>query len=257
MRRCLDVLNKYDVCFIAPKSLDLENYKKILNEYNKKFRAELFDDSNFSSLKNYSRLMLKKDVYEPFLDYEKMLIYQLDAWIFKDELEYWCKEPYDYIGAPWFEGWADNVKVDTPLQKFAGNGGFSLRSVDKMYKLVSSKIKGHLSLKEVYEIYKKNHLISNILTTPIFIIKWIFQKERFLNYFETTDFYEDVAINKIVQRKNLDWFRLAPCEKALKFSFEVQPKVLFEKNNNNLPFGCHAFLKYDWEFFKKYIKESN
>jgi len=37
------------------------------------------------------------------------------------------------------------------------------------------------------------------------------------------------------------------------FSFEVGPKHCFEKNNQTLPFGCHAWAKYDREFWKPYL----
>lgn len=253
LRQCLKILGRYDICFIAPKSLDMQEYKKVLDEYRKIFRVEVFDDYNFKSVDNYSKLMLKKEVYKPFLDYDKMLIYQLDAWIFKDELEYWCNQPYDYIGAPWFEGFTTDVTPETPLQKYSGNGGFSLRSVDKMYKLVSQNIDGHLPFNVIYERSKKRKLISNIINFPVYLSKWIFQKGWFLSAWKNPQEFEDVMINRIVQYRKLEWFILAPSEVAIKFGFEYQPDVLFSRNNNELPFGCHAFEKYNPEFYKKFI----
>lgn len=254
LRQCLKVLNKYDICFLAPKSLDFSEYKKILDEYEKPFRVEVFEDYNFKSVDNYSKLMLKKEVYKPFLNYDKMLIYQLDAWIFKDELEYWCNQPYDYIGAPWFEGFTTDVTPETPLQNYAGNGGFSLRSVDKMYKLVSKNIDGHISFRVIYERSKRKRLISNIINFPAYVFKWLFQKEWFLSAWKYPQEFEDVMINRIVQYRRLDWFRLAPSEVAIRFGFEYQPEVLYKRNNNELPFGCHAFEKYNPEFYKKFIE---
>ena len=255
LEQCLKILGKYDLCFIAPKSLDITNYKNILDRYNKTFTVELFADKNFKSLISYSKLMLTKDFYKRFLKYDKMLIYQLDAWIFKDDLDYWCEQPYDYIGAPWFEGFDSNITPDTKLQKYAGNGGFSLRSIDKMYKLVTLNTKSEnlLSLKDICKKYKKKKQISNILNFPLHCIKWLFQEKRFLNFWLTTELYEDVAINYMVQKKYSEWFKLAPSDVAIKFSFELQPEVLFKMNNSELPFGCHAFQKYNWDFWKNYI----
>lgn len=48
-------------------------------------------------------------------------------------------------------------------------------------------------------------------------------------------------------------FNPAPPEVAMKFSFEVHPEVLYELNDKQLPFGCHAYLKYNPEFWKKFI----
>ena len=37
---------------------------------------------------------------------------------------------------------------------------------------------------------------------------------------------------------------------ALEFSFEAMPSYLYKLNNNVLPFGCHAFEKYETDFWK-------
>ena len=48
-------------------------------------------------------------------------------------------------------------------------------------------------------------------------------------------------------------FKVAPVEDAAKFSFEVNPSLLYKMNNNQLPFGCHGWEKYEPEFWKQYI----
>lgn len=50
-------------------------------------------------------------------------------------------------------------------------------------------------------------------------------------------------------------FNIAPVEIALKFSFETTPKQLYKRNNEQLPFGCHAWEKYDPEFWKPFIQK--
>lgn len=39
------------------------------------------------------------------------MIYQLDAWVFNDELSSWCSLGYDYIGAPFFPYRGKNVNI--------------------------------------------------------------------------------------------------------------------------------------------------
>ena len=67
-----------------------------------------------------------------------MLILQTDAIILRDELDYWCAQPFDYIGAPW----RSNLKIHLNTGRFSGgneqqinlhvgNGGLSLRRVNK------------------------------------------------------------------------------------------------------------------------------
>ncbi len=43
--------------------------------------------------------MMDNTFYKQFLNYEYILIYQLDAFVFKDELNY-CSQGIDYVGAP-------------------------------------------------------------------------------------------------------------------------------------------------------------
>lgn len=37
------------------------------------------------------------------------------------------------------------------------------------------------------------------------------------------------------------------------FSLEDLPAEQYKQNNNRLPFGCHAYKKYDWDFWKQFI----
>lgn len=48
-------------------------------------------------------------------------------------------------------------------------------------------------------------------------------------------------------------FQVAPVDIAIDFAFERPVGLLFEKNNYCLPFGCHAWMKYDFNFFKPYL----
>ncbi len=39
-----------------------------------------------------------------------MLIYQLDAYVFKGEWLFWANQEYDYIGAPWIPWKKEHLK---------------------------------------------------------------------------------------------------------------------------------------------------
>lgn len=72
--------------------------------------------------------------YEKFLSFYYILIYQLDAFVFYDALEFFCSLGYDYIGASvayssWYGYKEKNPRV--------GNGGFSLRKVKACYQLLT------------------------------------------------------------------------------------------------------------------------
>ena len=48
-------------------------------------------------------------------------------------------------------------------------------------------------------------------------------------------------------------FRIASVEEALRFAFEVDPRRAYELAGGTLPFGCHAWAKYDREFWEPYL----
>lgn len=66
-------------------------------------------------------------------------------------------------------------------------------------------------------------------------------------------------LNQIRYNEDVFWasrmgdFKLAPREIAWQFSFERPVKALYRLNGEQLPFGCHAWMKYDLDFFKPYI----
>ncbi len=49
-------------------------------------------------------------------------------------------------------------------------------------------------------------------------------------------------------------FQIAPLEVALKFAFEREVEQCFQLNNQELPFGCHAWERYNPEFWKPLIE---
>lgn len=99
--------------------------KKISPEINV-IRLE-YDNLQQSS---YSKLLSSCDFWNMFSG-EKILIYQEDTIIFRNDIDKFME--YDYIGAPWPKNQNDNILC-------VGNGGFSLRSKKIMLEIIS-KIK--------------------------------------------------------------------------------------------------------------------
>ena len=62
---------------------------------------------------------------------------------------------------------------------------------------------------------------------------------------------EDLFFSSLVNEN----FRVAPVDIALQFAFERQVKKCFEMNHHQLPFGCHAWERYDAEFWKPYMED--
>ena len=75
-----------------------------------------------------------------------------------------------------------------------------------------------------------------------------------LNYFRRNNINEDGIFSLRAQRSWI-FCQLPPFDVALKFAFEVNPSYLYNINNEKLPFGCHAFEKYEYDtFWQKYIR---
>jgi hypothetical protein len=98
----------------------------------------------FRSIKDYSRLLLTDDFYKTYHNFEWMLILQPDAVILKPTLADWLDMPYDYIGAPWPNGWEYPLPIQTGevvnqirCRAFVGNGGLSLRRSKKVISLLN------------------------------------------------------------------------------------------------------------------------
>ena len=246
--QALKVLTRYDMVIYTHKELNLEIYHNLARQFDKDLRVECFDKNYFSSVIGYNRLCLTVDFYKKVSNYDYMLIYQLDAWVFRDELECWCNKGYDYIGAPWFENWGAYEKGDELWA--VGNGGFSLRRIKFFIKFLSYKFPISCNIdfqnglrKFCVSIIKSlgwhntiNYYIKNVA------YHWINEDYFFTNY-----------ITLLSKRASLNPVLPTPLE-AAKFSFESSPAFLYMLCDGNLPFGCHAFEKYEFEtFWKKHI----
>lgn len=126
LEQCRKVLGKYRIVFVAPKGKKFSYFAKgdVVAYFSPKF---------FQSVSTYSRLMMSPGFYNAFKNFDYILIYQLDAFVFYDRLEYFCSLGYDYIGAPWPRMYRKNwIKTISCV----GNGGFSLRNVKAHYELL-------------------------------------------------------------------------------------------------------------------------
>lgn len=112
--------DKYDVFFILPEKLDVADALKILPYAKLKY----FDNKFFDGIEGYNRLCLSSLLYKKFSNYKYMLIYQTDAFIFYNRLDYFVKLDFDFYGPPLEH-----------MENEALCGGFSMRKIDKCLRL--------------------------------------------------------------------------------------------------------------------------
>lgn len=242
LEQCVKVLARHPVRLVCPEGLDVGAYRCIAKD----IEVDFINKKWFASYSTCNRLRIEPFLYKKYRDYEFILFYELDAFAFRDDLEYWCNKDYDYIGAPWFEDFRAG-NVDSRLIG-VGNGGFSLRKTRSLLKALHAfswilnpvdRFKREFpqnKLKAVRELLKN----ATVRNNSFFL---------FNDYPAQEDIFWGICI-----KRNFDWFKVAPIGEAIKFSFEVQPKLLYDMNNQQLPFGCHAWWRYDFEFWKPFIE---
>jgi len=246
LKQCYKILAKHHIKLICPSGLNIEQYRNIISN----IEVEFIDPKWHSSYAMFNLLKMNSLLYNKFEDYQYILFYELDAWVFKDELVSWCCKGFDYIGAPWFEGFH---LPQTNKLIGVGNGGFSIRNIKSSLRVLNRihqlrRIRKFWFKSRVQSIWRFYKMVS--------FFKFLFKIQSitdlntllFLNDSMQEDFYWTQLI-----AKTFSDYKVASIEEAVKFSFEVKPSLVFKMNNYQLPFGCHAWEKYEPDFWKEYI----
>ena len=243
LRHLRHYLSGYDRFIVAPKKLE-----GLALDF-PDFKLTCFEDSYFESIFGYNKLMLSTEFYAAFSDYEYVLIYQLDCLVFSSDLEAWCHKKWDYVGAPWFEKYQNDPSAGL---WGVGNGGLSLRHIQHSLEALKAKAKiERMVLKEIgTESLERNDPATRSA------IKKFFKKQGLENdpkWFlgrpvKNEDRFWGFEASQLVSK-----FHVPTPQEALGFSFECAPRYCFDENNSQLPFGCHAWARYDLEFWKPYL----
>jgi hypothetical protein len=244
--QCGSCLARHDIIILAPEGIDLGHYHELMPVLD-----EIRVPSHcMASIKAYNNLMISPLVYQAVRGYTHMLIHEPDAIVLNDELDHWCSQPHDYIGAPWFAGYAAPVS-DAPVIG-VGNFGLSLRKVDVAIEITESKRKWYPSRQIVADLVngirmRNHHLFSKAISG----IGLALTPHMAWNSFEGNC---DLFWCDIVPQMFPD-FRLATSDEAMRFAWEVLPNRCYEICEGRLPFGIHAWARYDLPFLLPHFKE--
>lgn len=237
--------------------IGLEELPKELSD----FRLGSLPIHHFKEHSGYNRLLLKKEFYRAFAEYEYILIYQLDCLVFASNLEEWCRKGWDYVGAPWLRETEDPTKGFSAV----GNGGLSLRRVQSALAVLGSKqywddpktlgLKAGPRSRIIYERLESSPRLKRMIVAgKTFLhrlgyhnnVRWLVRDRA--NDRSHEDLFWAYDARKVVRD-----FRIPEPREALDFSFEMAPRYCFEVNSGRLPFGCHAWFRYDREFWKPFL----
>ena len=242
-RHLVHYLDRYDKYLVVPKGLKV-NYPG--------FSIKYFDNKFFGSAKAHNHLNFSDQYYKAFADYKYILIYHLDCLVFADQLEQWCALDFDYIGAPWIKHHDAPYAGRPALEGKVGNGGFSLRKIESFLKLIQSPIY-RIAPQRYWEMfYSAKPKYIQYINLPKKLLKYVklFNNARWeMSRFRGNDdrFFANRATHYYPE------FKIASVETALRFAFECLPRYCFELNNYTLPFGCHAWPRYDRDFWEPYL----
>lgn len=249
LRQCCKVLGHYDTYLVAPEGLDTTAFHALWAERGKTLLEKRFDAAYFSNLQGYNRLCLSRE-YHIFLyggGYSHVLIYQADAFIFRDELKEWAVKGYEYIGAP-NVGLARQKVYSPKMPLRVGNGGFSLRSIDAVLRFFDGE-------KRVFNLW-------HVLRSPLAwkrnywwlaakAVRYWLQGAKPADVLASWRGNEDDFWGSLLGLSEYALRRPTP-EEAMYFAFDRFPQELYHRIGQ-LPMGCHAWRKYEYESFWKEI----
>jgi hypothetical protein len=239
LRHLANYLGRYDRYFVAPEGSRVARAG---------FAVETFPSRYFGSTRAHARLMFSQRFYARFRRYKYILMHHLDSLVLSDQLARWCESDLDLIGPPWLRcedsPWVDRERV--------GNGGFTLM-----------KVESHLNvLRSTRSAVDPGEYWRTICATTPPSRRWLKLPRKYL---KQLSLFNNVRWDTWRWRANGDYFwadeavkywpdfRVASLEQGLEFAFEVAPRMCFELNKRRLPFGCHAWARYDRAFWEPYL----
>ena len=245
LRHLVHYLGKYDKYLIAPRTspVRLEG-----------FQFKGFSEKFFGSATAINHLLYYPGFFRAFEDYRYIMIYHLDSLVFSDQMAYWCNSGLDYIGAPWIRcddlPWVKQPRV--------GNTGFGLMKVESALKVLYARYRRHPSTYWLDMFTRNSRRVEPVVRWLKKLQRW-FPRARLIN--RPIEEWEKMRVPS-TNRRNCDLFwsdraveywpeyKVASLEQGLAFAFEAAPRTCFEMNGGIIPFGCHAWARYDRKFWE-------
>jgi hypothetical protein len=242
LRRIQRHVGTFDLVLLAPEGLQVAwNGARVIE----------LPHAHFASRDSYSRLLLSEPFYRALEAWTWCLIAQPDAIVLGSDLGVWLDADLHYVGAPWLR------TRGVPSSGFGrvGNGGFSLRRVDRFLAVLRGETQT-ASLLDLLRGDAAPDLVSLPLLERLFRSLELaraakrgigsYTREYTLN---EDRFWSDRAT--VFDRH----FKVASVEEGLRFSFEEAPRLAYEMNGRRLPFGAHAWQLYDRDFWYEMVPD--
>jgi hypothetical protein len=228
-----------NIVVVSPQTIDTQTYRQWLPD-----AVDLKVEPHWmESVRAYNSMMISPLIYTHLQNYTHMLLHEPDAILLSDDLDAWCAEPYDYIGAPWLAEGIPN------LTKKGANGGLSLCNLAAMRHVTSSWQRWHSWRHEMGDLLEgvrgdrfkwRRGLLA---AYPGGLLRGA---HRF--YATGWDIFFSTVVPPLVPE-----FRMAPPEVCVWFAWELSSFVCIRYTQGQLPLGLHAWAKYDFDFLKPHM----
>ena len=223
------VLHRHPIAFMTPIGLDTTWYE----EFCRGKAAVRFERFDWRGHEAHGELQTNPAFYARFLPYEYMLVVHMDAFVFRDELEKWCRAGYDYAGAviynPVWQNPGSALRRLTGFNypEYFGNGGFSLKKTSTFHRLTTR-----------FRFY-------------INAYHWVRRRRKL-------GFLDDLFLAQHFPKLSAS-FRIMPKALAQQFgaAYEfgnAEDLPFTNQDNDTLPFGIHGWIQYQPEYWKPVIR---
>ncbi|WP_259700964.1 DUF5672 family protein [Synechococcus sp. CS-1324] len=242
LRRAFAILADHPICLLVPRSR--QNAIRLMLQKLLPLEAncgwQVVDDHCLDSHRSYNQMMLEPAFYRHYASHSHLLICQLDAYVFEDQLLHWCHQPFDYIGAPLY---LPNATHGPAGLFCVGVGGFSLRRIQPILALLQANpiVFRSRELREILQPF-------NNKARALYLIRYLFcrlingcrlaapgnQLSRWVGV------NEDAVFAKYLPRYHSS-FRLPDASAALEFCIDKHVELELAALGGAIPFAAHAW----------------
>jgi hypothetical protein len=236
LERCLAVLGCHQAVLACPATLDAG----VLLERHPALVLERFPADCFAGIAGYNRMLLSDDFYARFAGFEYILIHQLDAFVFRDELLDWCARGYDYIGAPWL-----------PRNRAPGRLRLARAALRRrIYRLIDRRDRSGTGAHHAqydYAVGNGGFCLRRVAAMRRVLRELRTRLQPYLQRAHHTyneDIFFCVEANRYRRRLSIP-----DVGEGVRFAWESHPAAAAAMTGGELPFGCHGWNRLhrdDW-----------
>lgn len=226
-----------DFVVFAPPTLN-DYIFDLSSKYQVKIELLNLPFERFLGISAYNRLMRGPCIYEKLINYEWMLICQTDVLVIKDDLDFWMLQGYANIGAPIFEDYARQKRLN--IRSIGANGGVCLRHIPSCLSVLEQRKDFCITITDAWNMERRF-----LWKTYRCLKDWaLFNSDS--GFFETR-MNEDMFWSYLVPR-HFSWFKVpSPTEMAM-FAYDANPRYVHAINGGRAPMAIHAWERYDKDF---------